>query len=213
MRRPQTGQLLPLVALVLVLFAGACLLLARLGGAAVLRARAVAVADAAALAGAVRGEDAAREVAEANGGRVDDYVRVNRSEAWVRVALGRAEATARAKRVPLPMPTAGSAAGLAPALRAALDRAARLLGRPVPVTSGYRSPAEQAALYARRSALPYPVAPPGQSMHERGLAVDVPRSFVPTLLSVAPAAGLCRPYPKADPVHFELCPGPVPPIR
>jgi hypothetical protein len=209
MRRPQSGQILPLVALVLVLFGGACLLVARLGSAALVRARAVAVADTAALAGAVHGEDAARSVAEANGGRVEDYVRVDGSEAWVRVALGRAGATARARRVDVPAPTVGTVGELAPAMRAALDRAARLLGRPVPVTSGYRSPAEQAALYARRSALPYPVAAPGRSMHERGLAVDVPLSFVPTLLAVAPAAGLCRPYPKADPVHFEVCPGPA----
>jgi hypothetical protein len=208
MRRPQTGQLLPVVALVLVLFGGACLLLARLGGAALLRARAVAVADAAALAGAVHGEDAARKVAEANGAGVADYVRVSGSEAWVRVELGRAEATARAKRAaPALAPTPGSVGDLAPAMRAALDRAARLLGRSVPVTSGYRSSVEQAELFARRSMLPYPVAPPGRSAHERGLALDVPLSFLPTLLPVAQEAGLCRPYPKADPVHFELCPG------
>ena len=207
MHGSERGQLLPLIALALVLFGGACLLLARLGSAAVLRARAVAVADAAALAGAVHGEDAARAVARANGATVEDYVRVGRSEAWVRIALDRAGATARARRGEPPAPTTGSVGELAPAMRTALEEAARLLGRPVPVSSGYRSPAEQAQLWARRSALPYPVAPPGRSLHQRGLAVDVPLSFLPTLLPVAPAAGLCRPYPKADPVHFEACPG------
>lgn len=211
MRRPQSGQVLPLVALFLVLFGGACLLVARLGSAVLWRARAVAVADATALAGAVDGEDAARAVAEANGGELEGWERVGGSDVRVRVRLDRAHASARARPVESSWPTAaGTVGSLAPVLRTALDRAARLLGRPVPVTSGYRSPAEQAALYVRRSQLPYPVAAPGRSMHERGLAVDVPMSFVPRLLDVAGAAGLCRPYPKADPVHFEVCRGPSP---
>lgn len=207
MRRPQSGQVLPLVALMLVLFGGACLLVARLGSAVVLRARAVAVADTAALAGAVDGKDAARRVAAANGGEVERYERVGRSDVRVRVRLDRAGASARARPVESSSTSAGTVGELAPVMRSALDRVARLLGRPVPVTSGYRSFAEQVALYARRSRSPYPVAPPGRSMHERGLAVDVPSSFVPTLLGVARAAGLCRPYPKSDPVHFEICPG------
>jgi uncharacterized protein YcbK (DUF882 family) len=94
---------------------------------------------------------------------------------------------------------------LAPALQVALGRAEALLGRPVPITSGYRSPADQARLWAQRALNPYPVARPGTSAHERGVAVDVPRSFVPVLLTVAGQAGLCHPYPVADPVHFELC--------
>jgi hypothetical protein len=49
------------------------------------------------------------------------------------------------------------------------------------------------------------VARPGSSAHERGLAIDVPASFVPVLLTVAQDVGLCHPYPVADPVHFELC--------
>ena len=53
---------------------------------------------------------------------------------------------------------------------------------------------------------PYPVAPPGTSLHESGLAVDVPLGFVPTLLAVAADAGLCQPLPETDPVHFEPCP-------
>ena len=42
-------------------------------------------------------------------------------------------------------------------------------------------------------------------MHERGLAIDVPRTFVATLRAVAAAVGLCQPLPVSDPVHFELC--------
>jgi hypothetical protein len=90
-------------------------------------------------------------------------------------------------------------------MKAALAKAEQLLGEPVPITSGFRSTEEQAALYARRSENPYPVAPPGSSAHERGLAVDVPATFVPRLLSVAGQAGLCQPYPDTDPIHFEVC--------
>ncbi|MDQ2826122.1 MAG: M15 family metallopeptidase, partial [Actinomycetota bacterium] len=100
---------------------------------------------------------------------------------------------------------AGSTTGLAPAMRAALARAEQLLGEPVPITSGFRSTEKQAALYADRANNPYPVAAPGSSMHERGLAIDVPVEFVPRLLAVAPKAGLCHPYPVDDPIHFEVC--------
>jgi len=43
------------------------------------------------------------------------------------------------------------------------------------VTSTYRSIAEQTVLYQAhlRGEHPYPVAPPGQSMHNYGLAVDL----------------------------------------
>lgn len=209
-RRSQCGQVLPLVALVLVLGAGACLVVARLGAIALSRARAVAAADTAALAGAVHGEPAARRVAEANGASLERFERVGRSDVRVQVAVGPARGRARARPFTV-IEGAGAGLGdLAPAVRAALDRAARLLGRPVPITSGFRSAAEQAALFARRATLTYPVAPPGRSMHERGLAVDVPTAFLPTLLPVAGAARLCRPYPRTDPVHFELCAGPPP---
>jgi len=49
-----------------------------------------------------------------------------------------------------------------------LDPAAR-------VTSGYRSPTEQARLYRRflAGASRYPAAPPGKSYHEYGRAIDI----------------------------------------
>jgi hypothetical protein len=209
-RRPQCGQVLPLVALVLVLLGGAGIVVARLGAIALARAQAVSVADTAALAGAGRGEATARRVAEANGVELQRFERVAGGDVRVRVAVGPAVAQARARATSTVEGGGAALADLAPAMRAALDRAARLLGRPVPITSGFRSTAEQAALFARRATLPYPVAPPGRSMHERGLAVDVPASFLPTLLPVAGRAGLCRPYPRTDPVHFELCAGPPP---
>jgi hypothetical protein len=99
-------------------------------------------------------------------------------------------------------------AGLAPAMLGAIARAEQLLGRELPIASGRRTEAEQRRLWEARHANPYPVAPPGTSMHEQGLAIDIPAGFVATLLAVAADAGLCRPLPGTDPVHFELCPNP-----
>lgn len=195
------GQVAPLVALLVLGTGLAVLALGRVGAAAVTRAAATTAADAAALAGAAAGPQAAEALAAANGARVIRY-RATGDGARVVVDRRGGRAEARAARAGRPGRGPG---GLAPALRAALARAAQLLGEPVPVTSGYRSPAEQARLYARRATNPYPVAPPGASMHERGLAVDVPRSVAERLAAVASRVGLCRPYPRTDPVHFELC--------
>jgi hypothetical protein len=210
--RTQRGSVTPLVALAIVLAGGGALLLGRLGGAGVARAAARTAADAAALAGAAEGEAAARQVASANGAQIVRY-EVEGQDTRVAVRLGPAEATARARRRLRPTAATGAGGGaggadpggLTPAMRGAIARAEQLLGEPVPITSGYRSTAQQAALYARRAENPYPVAPPGSSMHERGMAIDVPSSFVPRLLSVAGQAGLCQPYPATDPIHFELC--------
>ena len=163
-------------------------------------------ADAAALAGAVEGEAAARRLAEANGGEAAG-VRAGGDEVVVRVRVGDVEADApgapgrrrppagRARR----RAAAGDRAGLAPAMLAALARADGLLGHPVPVVSGLRSRAEQQALWDRRHANPYPVARPGTSDHERGLAVDVAARRWPAVLAVAEAAGLCQPLPGERP--------------
>jgi hypothetical protein len=186
----------------LFLVGGAGLVVARVGAAAGVRAKAAATADMSALAGAVADRGAAVAVARANGGRVTHFERVD-SDVRVGVELGPAVGTARARPV-------DDATGLAPAMRAAVARAEQLLGRAVPITSGRRTRAEQAALWAARGRNRFPVARPGLSKHELGLAVDVPVSFVATLLRVATAAGLCRPSPAADPVHFELCRSPRP---
>ena len=204
--RSEEGQVLPLVAILIAVIGVMAMQVARVGEAAGLRARAQTAADAAALAGAAAGEDAARSEARANRGRLVDYREID-GDVQVKVKLGAATAEARA-RGSLPEGGSwaqGSSTGLAPAMRAALARAAALLGRPVPITSGFRSMAEQRALWARRHTNPYPVAPPGTSMHGRGLAIDVPLSFVPALLRVGRQAGLCQPYPRNDPIHFELC--------
>lgn len=81
------------------------------------------------------------------------------------------------------------------------------------ITSGYRSPTAQAALFARFQAGEpglYTVLPPGRSQHERGLAADIARMGIraqedPLLRelgawwrSVGGVWGGER-----DPVHFE----------
>jgi D-alanyl-D-alanine carboxypeptidase len=177
------------------------------------RARARTAADAAALAGAADGDRVARQVAEANGA---DLVEIRRTgdEVVVQVRVGEVEAYARARatRHPGAFGAGGSVggaggrrAGLAPAMLAALARADGLLGRPVMVASGLRTHAQQQALWERRATNPYPVARPGSSDHERGLAIDVPRGEVDDLLRVASAAGLCQPLPASDPIHFVVC--------
>jgi D-alanyl-D-alanine carboxypeptidase len=206
-KRTESGQVLPVVTLLMVTAGLVCLAIGRMGGAAVARAQAVTAADAAALAGAADTRDAAESAARWNGARLLSFEDLG-DDVRVRVELGGARATARARRASelgQPSGAATSEQGLAPAMQAALDRASIALGTRVPVTSGFRSRAQQTALYANRAANPYPVAVPGTSRHELGLAVDVPSLFVPRLLSVATRVGLCQPYPRTDPVHFELC--------
>jgi hypothetical protein len=192
------------------------LALGRMGGTAAARADAQTAADAAALAGAAEGRHSAEALAEANGARIVSY-ETKGDDTRVVVELGPAQATGRARRDfggegggrdgpgGGGSTAAGSREGLAPAMKAALARAEQLLGKPVPITSGYRSHDDQARLYANRANNPYPVAPPGSSMHEQGLAIDVPGDFVAELARVAPDAGLCHPFPVDDPVHFEVC--------
>ena len=212
--RTDRGQALPLAAAMLAVVAVALVALVPVGRALGDRARARTAADAAALAGAVEGEQAASDLAADNGGELLEFERSG-DEVVVRVQVGGADAFARARlAAPRPgVPDAsgpaggGDRAGLAPAMLAALARADGLLGRPVHVVSGLRSRAEQEALWDRRHDNPYPVARPGTSDHERGLAVDVSRSAVADLAAVAGAAGLCRPLPDTDPVHFVVCAG------
>jgi LAS superfamily LD-carboxypeptidase LdcB len=69
-------------------------------------------------------------------------------------------------------------AGLVPELRPYADELCRQLrkaGYSVVITSVRRTRSQQAALYSRwlRGQNPYPVAPPGSSQHELGLAFDM----------------------------------------
>ena len=202
------GQAVPLAVAMMALVAVALVAFVPFGAAVVERARARTAADAAALAGAADGEDAARELAEDNGGELLDF-ETRGDEVRVRVRVGDVDAYARARATVRAVPGAGTSAGgragLAPVMLAALARADGLLGEPVPIVSGLRTRDQQQALWDRRHTNPYPVARPGTSDHERGLAVDVPRHAVADLVAVAGEAGLCQPLPDSDPVHFVVC--------
>lgn len=204
------GQAVPLAAAMLAIVVVALVGLVPAGRALADRARARTAADAAALAGAAEGEQAARALAAGNGGALVDYERTG-DEVVVRVRVGDVDAYARARATTTAAPgqdrpgEGGDRAGLAPAMLAALARADGVLGHPVVVVSGLRTRAEQQALWDRRHTNPYPVARPGTSDHERGLAIDVARSAVADLLAVAQVAGLCQPLPETDPVHFVVC--------
>lgn len=99
-------------------------------------------------------------------------------------------------------------AGLHPALAAIkrnLPGVAREMGFQARVTSGYRSRAKQAWLYNRwlQGLQEYPVAPPGTSDHEKGLALDVVSTNPDALVSLLTEVGLFWAGP-SDPVHFSL---------
>ncbi|MEO7836175.1 MAG: hypothetical protein ABIS21_00870, partial [Acidimicrobiales bacterium] len=93
----ERGQVLPLMALLVVAAGVVCLVLGRLGGAAVARAQAVTAADAAALAGSASGREAARQSATANGALLVNYEEFG-FDSRVEVELGGARASARARR-------------------------------------------------------------------------------------------------------------------
>lgn len=91
------GQVLPLVAIVVLTAGIAVVWVARIGEAAVVRARARTAADAAALAGAAEGRPAAAAAAAANGARLVAF-RDDGAAVTVRVRIEGAEASARARR-------------------------------------------------------------------------------------------------------------------
>lgn len=76
------------------------------------------------------------------------------------------------------------------------------------ITSGRRTRAEQASLYRQSARSPYPVAPPGKSRHESGLAVDIvfqPRQFEQVAGEAWESLGgrWGGRFPKYDGIHFE----------
>jgi hypothetical protein len=82
--------------------------------------------------------------------------------------------------------------------------AGRYFGRTIPVTDSTRTRAQQADCYRRKPDL---CAPPGRSMHERGLAIDVDTSKVdpnaPALVYALTNAGWRR-YDRArEPWHWS----------
>jgi uncharacterized membrane protein len=91
------GQMLPLVALMMVLAAATALAVGTGGRVVVARAQAQTAADAAALAGAAEGPEAARELADRNGATLVRF-EVRSTDTLVEVAVGPVRAEARARR-------------------------------------------------------------------------------------------------------------------
>lgn len=75
------------------------------------------------------------------------------------------------------------------------------------MTSGVRTPQQQAALYADRANNPNPVAAPGTSLHEKGMAVDI-GGMTPDQRAQLPQYGLSQPVAN-DPVHVQLAGDPA----
>jgi hypothetical protein len=187
------------------------------------RVRAQSAADAAALAavaesGPYGGGDpdiAATEYARLNGGRLISCACPSGATAMqVEVAIGDVTARARAVIEPeLLQPAAGmfAATGLDPRLEAAIAHLVAESGGRVYVVSGYRSLREQQVLWTRAlqqygsaEAADDWVAPPGHSMHERGLAVDMGGDLALAASLVERLdLPLWRPL-SHEPHHFEL---------
>lgn len=98
--------------------------------------------------------------------------------------------------------------GLHPSMIAELRRLENAHGIKIPIASGFRSRAKQQELWNNRHNNPYPVARPGTSNHERGLAIDVPSSFLSTMREITRDSPICNPASlrTSDPIHWEYCP-------
>lgn len=96
-------------------------------------------------------------------------------------------------------------AQLSTPMKISIAKAEDLMGSPLIINSAYRSAAYQAVLCGQVSGR---CAPPGQSLHNFGLAIDV--ANYPQLAAVAAKAGLCQPFPAPgdDNVHFSPADGP-----
>lgn len=205
----------------LLLLAGG--VFAALVDAAVDRGRAQTAADAAALAAVAESApgaegahiDQARRFAEANGASLIGCVcGLGKTSARVTVVLEGVEASARAEIDPsafMPDLFTGTTKGLEPRMQRAVDQLLRASGGRVFLVSGRRSSARQQVLW--RSALERYgdpevaddwVARPGDSLHERGLAVDLGGDLqLAASLVTRLGLPLHRPLAK-EPWHFEL---------
>jgi D-alanyl-D-alanine carboxypeptidase/Putative Flp pilus-assembly TadE/G-like len=215
------------VSLTLVLSLLCGTVIAALGGAAHVRARAQIAADAAALAaafesgpyGTAEPERRAREYARLNDARVTDCDCVpGATEMEVEVTLAGYRARARAvieldKLAPAPITNSGSGttAGLHPSLRRAVDRLLAASHGRVHVVSGLRSTGRQTELW-NAALLKHGdpevadnwVARPGSSRHETGLAVDL-GGDLQLAVSLVENLGLPMWRPMSwEPWHFEL---------
>ncbi|MDQ3915718.1 MAG: D-alanyl-D-alanine carboxypeptidase family protein [Actinomycetota bacterium] len=196
--------------------------IASVGAAATARARTQLAADAAALAavaesaphGTGRPFEAATEYAQANGARlVDCFCDEGATAMQVSVTVGGAVAEARAVMDPTLLAPArmAGADGLHPQLAAAVDRLLDAAFGRVWIVSGRRTTERQAELwadalekYGSPEAADDWVAPPGSSLHEKGLAVDLGGDLAEAARLVDELGlPLHRPLPH-EPHHFEL---------
>jgi LAS superfamily LD-carboxypeptidase LdcB len=212
------------------LFAVVCALIVALASfitdlahAAATKARVQTAADAAALAAVAEStpygrdlqEQIARRYAEANGAHLVSCMCADGATAvQVTAAIGGATASARAVVDPTafaPAATGVGVDGLNPELSAAVDALIKASSGRVYLVSGLRSSDRQAALWAealKRYGSPEIadnwVAPPGHSMHERGLAVDLGGDLSLALKLIGQLdLALWRPM-SWEPWHFEL---------
>ena len=106
-----------------------------------------------------------------------------------------------------PSSEAPSEGGLSPDLAERLEQAKaayqKQYGKPLPITSGFRTREEQQRLFDQRKNNPNLVAKPGTSLHETGNAVDIGTSVPEAFLN---QFGIHRPLGKKDPVHAVLMP-------
>jgi D-alanyl-D-alanine carboxypeptidase len=198
-------------------------LIDRVTDAASVDARAQLAADAAALAAVAESgpygrnvqEVVAREYARLNGAELLEC----KCESWatavqITVGIGEASATARAVINPeafVPAAVMSGIEGLHPELARAVDQLIRAAHGRVHIQSGRRSTARQAQLWARAlqtygspEAADNWVAPPGGSLHERGLAVDLGGDVeLAARLVEQLDLPMWRPLPN-EPWHFEL---------
>jgi hypothetical protein len=97
--------------------------------------------------------------------------------------------------------------GLSPDLAERLEQAKaayqKEYGKPLPITSGFRTREEQQRLFDQRKSNPNLVAKPGTSLHETGNAVDIGTTVPEAFLN---QFGIHRPLGKKDPVHAVLMP-------
>ena len=211
------------LALALAVTLGSARLATWVGQLSKLAVRTETAADAAALAavaesapgGAAAPSTAATRFAMLNGARVTECVCEPGATAMqVTVELDGAVATARAVLDPsalLPAVAQLDARGLDPRFERAVETLLTAARGSLRVTSGWRSTAEQSTLWAEAlvkygspEAADDWVAPPGSSMHERGLAVDLDGDLEMAVRLVDELGlPLWRPL-SYEPWHFEL---------
>jgi len=110
-----------------------------------------------------------------------------------------------------PSSEAPNEGGLSPDLADRLEQAKaaylKQYGKPMPITSGFRTKEQQQRLFDERKNNPNLVAPPGTSLHETGNAVDIGTTVPEAFLN---QFGIHRPLGKKDPVHAVLMPSQAP---